>query len=58
MSIFTQKLNIISLEFQNLRLIKNFKVQSDPHFFIKIFYNEALVIKTLIFTIGVIICNK
>ena len=56
--IFIQKLNLFFFEFQNIWLIKNLKSPVRLTLFIKIFYNEALVIKTLVLTIGVIICHK
>ena len=56
--IFIQKLNLFFFEFQNIWLIKNLKSPVRLTLFIKIFYNEALVIKILVLTIGVIICHK
>ena len=56
--IFIQKLNLKSLEFQNIWLIMNLKSPARLTLFIKIFYIEALVIKILVLTIGVIICHK
>ena len=56
--IFIQKLSLNFIEFQNLWLIKNLISPVRLTLFIKIFYNETLVIKTLVLTIGVTICHK